>query len=253
MQHSKKVSIIMPCFNSAEYVEESIYSVINQTHKDWELLIIDDGSSDESKDIVKMIQKKEPRIRLLDNRLSKGAAGARNYGLKVCDGRFVCFLDSDDLWKPEKLANQLSFILGNDVAFIYGDYIRFSENVKLGKVRAPSYVNFNKLTYYCPIGCLTVMLDREKIKEIIFPDCAKEDYALWLNILLNIDYAFNSGHCDCLYRVHNQSVSAKKYKELAKQYMVLKRTKKLNEFQSYIRVFVYAVRGLYIRLFEKLI
>lgn len=131
----------MPCFNSAEYIEESIYSVIHQTYKNWELLVIDDGSSDESKEIVKLIQNKEPRVVLLENKLQKGAAGARNYGLEMSKGRFVCFLDSDDLWKPKKLENQLNFILNNNVAFAYGNYVRFSENTKLGKIRVvtPTY------------------------------------------------------------------------------------------------------------------
>ncbi len=240
----------MPCFNSAEYIEESIYSVIHQTYKNWELLVIDDGSSDESKEIVKLIQNKEPRVVLLENKLQKGAAGARNYGLEMSKGRFVCFLDSDDLWKPKKLENQLNFILNNNVAFAYGNYVRFSENTKLGKIRAPSYINFDRLTYYCPVGCLTVMLDRYKLKDITFPNSVKEDYALWLKILLTTDYAFNSGHSDCMYRVHNKSISANKIKELSKQYFVIKKTNKFNLFQCYIRVFAYAVRGLYTRLLE---
>lgn len=94
------------------------------------------------------------------------------------------------------------------------------------------------------------MLDRYKLKDITFPNSVKEDYALWLKILLTTDYAFNSGHSDCMYRVHNKSISANKIKELSKQYFVIKKTNKFNLFQCYIRVFAYAVRGLYTRLLE---
>lgn len=178
------VSIIMPNYNGEKYLKETLDSVLNQTYENWELLFVDDCSTDRSVEIVKSY--KDSRIKLLLNETNSGAATSRNYALREAKGKWIAFLDSDDLWTNDKLEKQVEFMEKNAYSFSYTKYEEIDGNSnKLNKVVfGPLKINKRKMFRYCWVGCLTVMYDREKVGLIqIDSDIAKRnDYAIWLKV-----------------------------------------------------------------------
>lgn len=180
------VSIIMPSYNTARFIKDSIDSVLNQTYRNWELIIIDDCSTDESISIIKNINDK--RIILLENQENSGAAVSRNYGLRKANGKYIAFLDSDDLWLPEKLENQIRFMESNNYVFTYTCYEQISEeNRELGiYCSGPKIITRKKMFRFCYPGCLTVVYDRTAVGDLQIADIKKNnDYAMWLSICKN--------------------------------------------------------------------
>ena len=191
MENLGVVSIVMPMYNCAAYVAKSIESVQAQTYPYWELLVVDDLSTDDSVAIVEEYAKKDNRIRLLQNPKNSGAALSRNYALREATGKWVAFLDSDDLWLPEKLAKQVPFMANNGYHFSYTQYREMDDNgVHTGvMLTGPKKVTKAKLFAYDYIGCLTVMYEREYVGLIQIPDLKKRnDYAMWLKVVK---------HCPC--------------------------------------------------------
>ena len=153
---SDLVSIIMPSYNTAQYIAETIQSVINQTYQNWELIIVDDCSSDDTDIVVGKI--KDPRIKYIKNQRNSGAAVSRNRALRMANGRWVAFLDSDDLWKPEKLEKQIGFMTKKKCYFSYTDYeeIDADGNKTNVFVTGPKVNTKTGLFKYCWPGCMTV-------------------------------------------------------------------------------------------------
>lgn len=177
------VSIIMPAYNTAKYIEQSIQAVLNQTYSNWELLIVDDCSTDSTIEVVQSI--KDSRIHLLHNEKNSGAAVSRNYALREAKGRWIAFLDSDDLWDERKLEKQIAFMEKNDYAFSYTKYDEIDEDGKaLGVVvSGPKRITKHKMFNYCWPGCLTVMYDSSVVGLIQIEDIKKNnDYAMWLKV-----------------------------------------------------------------------
>ncbi|MDC7286907.1 glycosyltransferase [Blautia schinkii] len=194
---SHLVSIIMPSYNTAQYIAETIQWVINQTYQNWELIIVDDCSTDDTDIVVEKI--KDPRIKYIKNERNSGAAVSRNRALRIANGRWVAFLDSDDLWKPEKLEKQIRFMTKKKCYFSYTDYeeIDADGNKTNVIVTGPKVITKTGMFNYCWPGCLTVMYDRKKIGLIQIEDIKKNnDYAMWLKAckkadcyLLNVNLA----------------------------------------------------------------
>lgn len=177
------VSIIMPSYNTAPYIAKSIQSVINQTYQNWELIIVDDCSTDDTDAVVSGIS--DTRIRYLKNEKNSGAAVSRNYALREAKGRWIAFLDSDDLWMPEKLEKQINFMEKNGYAFSYTNYEEVDVNGnKTGvSVTGPKKITKKGMFNYCWPGCLTVMYDRNVVGLIQIRDIKKNnDYAMWLKV-----------------------------------------------------------------------
>lgn len=177
------VSIIMPSYNTGKYIKDAIYSVINQTYQNWELIIIDDCSSDDTIAIIKQIS--DSRIVLLQNKINSGAAVSRNYGLRESKGKWIAFLDSDDLWLEDKLQKQIRFMKENEISFSYTSYTEIDSNSnKTGvSVTGPKRITKTGFFNYCWPGCLTVMYDRDKVGLVQIYDIKKNnDYAMWLQI-----------------------------------------------------------------------
>lgn len=182
---SVEVSIIMPSFNSSRFISESINSVIGQTFKDWELIICDDGSDDDSLEIINSFVNSHSNIYLVSNNHGKGAPGARNACLERSKGRFIAFLDSDDIWLKEKLDRQISFMKENSYSFSYS-YIHVinEEGVFKNTYKAPGRVNSNNMKYSNFIPCLTAVYDSSYIGKVYQPNLKRRnDFALWLKIL----------------------------------------------------------------------
>ena len=183
------VSIIMPSYNTAEYIAESIQSVLSQSYIDWELIVVDDCSTDNTDEVVKPYLSDE-RIIYLKNEMNSGAAVSRNRALREAKGRWIAFLDSDDLWMPEKLEKQISFMEENGYSFSYTNYeeIDVDGNSTGVKVTGPKKVTKTGMFNYCWLGCLTVMYDRNVVGLIQIEDIKKNnDYAMWLKVCKKAD------------------------------------------------------------------
>lgn len=183
------VSIIMPSYNTASFIAESIQSVLAQSYKDWELIIVDDCSPDNTDDVVKPYLSDE-RIRYLKNEKNSGAAVSRNRALREAKGKWIAFLDSDDLWMPEKLQKQVRFMEKNGYHFSYTNYAEIdTEDKRNGiSVTGPKRITKRGMYNYCWPGCLTVMYDAETIGLIQIADIKKNnDYAMWLKVCQKAD------------------------------------------------------------------
>ena len=209
----------MPSYNTAKYIVESIRSVLVQTYENWELLIVDDCSTDNTDEIVKPFLTDE-RIRYFKNEINSGAAISRNKALREAKGKWIAFLDSDDLWLPEKLERQISFMTANDYKFSYTDYEKIDEESESLHVLVggPNNVTKKVMYRYCYIGCLTVMYDSEFMGTIQIKDIKKNnDYAMWLQLC-------KKANCYLLpenlakYRIRKKSISHDKLSKKLKSH-----------------------------------
>lgn len=184
------VSIIMPSYNCGKYVEETVRSVQAQTYKNWEIIFVDDCSTDDTVKRVSEMREKDSRIRLFQNKFNFGAAVSRNNALREAKGRWIAFLDSDDLWEPEKLEKQIHFMEENNYKFSYTCYQEMdSEGALTGvMVSGPEHVKKAGMFAFCWPGCLTVMYDANEIGLLQIEDIKKNnDYAMWLKVCQKAD------------------------------------------------------------------
>lgn len=182
------VSIIMPTYNCGRFIKDSIDSVLAQTYTNWELLIVDDCSTDNTESIVRAY--KDTRIHYFRNEKNKGAALTRNRALREAKGRYIAFLDSDDLWIPEKLERQIAHMKQKGYAFTYHEYIEMDESSNpLGiLVSGKKHVRPFDMYSCCWPGCLTVMYDAQRVGLIQIPDIHKNnDSAMWLQVIRKSD------------------------------------------------------------------
>ena len=183
------VSIIMPSYNTAKFISETIDSVLTQTYTNWELIIVDDCSTDNTDEVVKSFLS-DDRIKYIKNEKNSGAAFSRNRALREAKGKWIAFLDSDDLWLPEKLEKQISFMKKNDYHFSYTNYIEIDENSEANgrRVTGPKKISRHGMYNYCWMGCLTVMYNAETVGLIQIADIKKNnDYAMWLKACKKAD------------------------------------------------------------------
>ena len=207
------VSIITPSYNSEQFISQTIDSVLAQTYENWELIIIDDCSIDNSNKIIEAHMQRSEKIKLILLKNNSGPAIARNKGIEQAKGRYIAFLDSDDLWMPEKLSKQLTFMQKNDIALSFTSYYHMEEESEkiIQYIYALNKVNYSELLKKNIIGCFTVMYDTEKLGKVYMPDIRKrQDYALWLTILKKVPYAYGLDEMLGYYRVRSNSVSSNK-------------------------------------------
>ena len=217
------VSIIMPSYNTGKFIKETINSVLNQTYNNWELIIVDDCSTDDTEEIVNAI--KDNRIKFLKNSTNSGAAISRNKAIKEAKGKWIAFLDSDDLWKKEKIEKQIKFMKENNYDFSYTNYTEIDEegNEKGIKVTGPEKITKIGMYNYCWPGCLTVMYNAEKIGLIQIEDIKKNnDYAMWLKICKKANCYLLDEEL-ALYRKRSGSISNHSYWKLIKWHYKLYR------------------------------
>lgn len=220
------VSIITPCHNAGAYLSHTIESVINQTYSNWEMLIVDDCSTDNSAEIIKQYSLNNPRIRYLKTEKPSGSpALPRNIGIDNSKGEYIAFLDSDDLWYPEKLECQVEYAQKNDYQFVYADYEKmdFDGHQDDRFIRMPQKSTFWDVLETCTIPCLTVMMTREIIGRTRFKDIPKEDFVFWLDILKKGVAARNCGKVLASYRVLKGSRSSNKFAMIKNQWYVLRK------------------------------
>ena len=228
------VSIIMPSYNTADYIAESINSVIAQTYTNWELIIVDDCSTDDTDAVVTEFH--DDRIIYLKNDKNSGAAVSRNRAIMEAKGRWIAFLDSDDLWLPEKLEKQIHFMEENYYHFSYTNYAEInSEGKKTGiLVTGPKKITKAGMFNYCWPGCLTVIYDQNVVGKIQIADIKKNnDYAMWLKVCRKAD-CYLLGECLASYRKGRVgSISTHGYFKLLKwHYLLYREAEKENVVMS---------------------
>lgn len=202
------VSIIMPSYNTGKYIGQSIESVLRQTYTNWELLIVDDCSCDNTDEVVKSYS--DSRIKYFKNDKNSGAAVSRNRALREAKGKWIAFLDSDDIWLPEKLDRQIHFMLTNGYHFSYTNYAEIDTNgAPTGvKVTGPRKITKTGFYNYCWVGCLTVIYDSEVVETIQIADIKKNnDYAMWLKVCKKADCYLLNEELALYRRGRNGSVS----------------------------------------------
>lgn len=234
------VSIIMPSYNTGRFIAKSIKSVLAQTYTNWELIIVDDASTDNTDEVVNRVilsgtKDPDPRIHYLKNAQNSGAAVSRNRALAQANGKWIAFLDSDDLWAPEKLEKQLKFMVENGYAFSYTRYEEIDENGNpTGTlVGGPRRITKTGMFNYCWPGCLTVMYDREIVGEIQIADIRKNnDYAIWLKACRKAD-CYLLPESLASYRKRGGSISNHSYLTLVKwHYKLYREAECLNPINS---------------------
>lgn len=228
------VSIITPSYNCAAYIGETIESILTQTYQHWELLITDDCSSDNSRDVTNEYAAKDPRIKLLSIEKNSGAGVARNNSIKHARGRYIAFCDSDDRWYPEKLEKQLSFMEKTGASLSYTSYDTCDENGNInGVVNCLSKLSYAKILRDNGIGCLTAMYDVEKIGKHYMPSIRKrQDWCLWIEIIKRHGTAYGLQEPLALYRVRSGSISSNKIEMLSYNFNVYHQVLGFNKFIS---------------------
>ena len=239
------VSIITPVYKCEEMVERTIQSVLAQTFADWEMILVDDCSPDNSAAVVLSCAEKDDRIRYHKLEENSGAAVARNTALTLARGQYIAFLDSDDIWLPEKLEKQLKFMKKSGAGFSYTDYayIDRDDNITRRRIRCAEYVDYERLTHGSIIMCSSVMLDLEKVGPFEMPSIRSgQDYATWTMLMRTRGIrAQNVGENLSRYRKHEGSLSANKIRAFRRTWRVNREFEKMSFFTCLRVISVYSV------------
>ncbi len=229
------VSVIMPAYNCADTIAESIESVRVQTYNSWELIIVNDCSIDDTQSIVEEYLSSDPRIHLINHEKNGGSAKARNTAISNASGRFIAFLDSDDLWKPNKLTRQIDYMLRNNFCFTFTSYeILKDKNTKRKVFNVPYSVNYHQYLKNTIIGNLTVVIDKSQIEDFHVVSGDLEDVLTWMYYLRLGISAYGINENLASYRVRATSKSGDKIKNARRYFECLKRQEGIS---SLYRVF----------------
>ncbi|MBS7787528.1 glycosyltransferase family 2 protein [Flavobacterium sp. CYK-55] len=229
------VSIITPSFNSEKFIADTIRSVQSQTYVDWEMIIVDDCSSDATSQIVQQIASTDTRIKFYQLQKNAGAGVARQQAIEMAQGRWIAFLDSDDLWKPEKLQKQIEFMQSRNLPFTFSFYDCIDEAGKaLNKqVRAPQKLKYYQLFFCNFVGNLTGIYDTQFFGKIPISSIRKrQDWMVWLTVLKKIRTAQTVAESLAFYRIRQDSISASKIKLLEHNFNVYRQFHGYNVFVS---------------------
>lgn len=241
----------MPSYNAAKFIAASIQSVIEQTYNNWELLITDDCSKDDTVKIVEQFLEKDNRIKLFSTGKNSGAAVARNISLQNATGKYIAFLDSDDTWISNKLETQIKFMEKKNIAFSFSNYSVMKEDGTLtgNIIHAPKVIGYHGYLRNTIIGCLTVIIDREKTGNFLMPNIkTSEDMALWLDIMKRGYKAWGLQVPLAQYRVVSNSLTSKKWIEAKYVWKVYREIEHINPIYSAICFIGYAINAIIKRL-----
>lgn len=241
------VSVITPNYNGEKFIIDTIKSVKSQTYTNWEMIIVDDNSKDNSISLIENFIKDDLRIKLIKNTSNLGAAVSRNIAIEKAKGRFIAFLDGDDIWKSIKLEEQLKFMMENKYPFTYsyydqitedGDFIRNVTDIALK-------INYNKLLSKNIIGCLTAIYDTTYFGKVYMPLIRKrQDFGLWLELLKKTTYAYCCNLNLADYRIRQNSVSSNKMALIKYHWNLYYKIEDLGFFYSIYLVFLYIVNAI---------
>lgn len=238
------VSVVVPCYNCEKYIEETINSILNQTFSNFEILVVDDLSTDNTECILEKLRKKDKRIKYFKLLKKGGATGARNKALREAKGKYIAFLDGDDLWKPEKLEKQVKFMEDNNIYFSYTDYEYMDEKSKrLNRMRkCPFKMSYLRMLLGDSVGCLTVIYNAEQTGLIQIPNIGKRnDYALWCEVLKKVRKGYKYPEILALYRKSSGSLSSGRKIGLLKYHYYMHRN--INCFNPIVALFFTITNG----------
>lgn len=228
------VTIIIPVYNASKFLNETINSILEQTYTNFELIFVNDCSLDNSADII--LNYSDERFKLINNETNSGAAISRNNGVKAAKGRYICFIDADDLWKKDKLEKQVRFMQEKQCAFSFTGYEFADESgIPNGtKVSIPETITYRQALKNTTIWTSTVMFDTEKIdKELIYmPNVKSEDTACWWNILKHINFAYGLNEVLSYYRRSSGTLSSNKFEAIKRIWNLYRKVEGLNIFYS---------------------
>ncbi len=242
------VSIITPCYNGSKYITETIDSVLNQTYKDWEMIIVDDGSIDNSDIIIKKFVEKDERIKYIYQE-NAGSAAARNNGIRKSKGRYIVLLDADDIWDADFLTEQLTYMKKNNAVCVCSAYRMIDENSQIiSTITIPKeIITEGDMLVRNYVGCLTGMYDSKKYGKIYLREELKsirDDYAFWLDIIKLEGKAYGNRKILASYRVLASSTTGNKRKLIGKQYNFYRHYLKLGRIKTLKNMLIWGIDGM---------
>jgi len=238
----KKISIILPNFNSQKYIKQTIQSILNQSFKLWELIIVDDCSNSETKNILKNY-KKNKKIKIFYLNKNKGAAFCRNFAIKKAQSEYLAFIDSDDVWKKNKLKNQINFMKKNNFLFTYTNYETFGKKIK--KIYNPPKLDYSNFIKNTSIATSTMMIKREEIKNIKFINSKIcEDYYFKCKLLKKVKFAYCLKKILTKYRIRNESLQSSNIRNFYWIWKINKDYNNLNFFENFISLFFISLNSI---------
>lgn len=245
-----KVSIIMPSYNSANFIKKAVDSVLNQSYSEWELIIVDDCSTDDSVTIIEEYSEIDSRIILIKKNVNSGVADTRNLAIKSASGFYLAFLDSDDIWDSEKLKSQVDFMRKNNASISFTQYFRIDSNDTLIKEiqNIPEAVTYKDLLKGNSIAMSTSMIEYKKIDGVFFEKIGHEDYYFWLKILKLGFVAHGLKETLVFYRVHQSSLSSNKFKAIKYTWFIYRNMLKLNILETVYYFFIHEFRAVIKRI-----
>jgi len=241
------IDIIIPVYNSEKYIQNTIMSVLNQTYKYWRLIIVDDGSTDNTRQILYKLYKKyrnKKKIIILKNDVNKGQALSRNLGLKFSTSKFVSFLDSDDFWDKNKLKSQIKFMMSNNYDFTYTDY-KIIKNNKITTIKVPDYFDYKKFIHNSSINTCSIILKKKIIKNIYFKNLRfSEDYFFKCQILKKNINAYRCPGLYAYYLIRDNSLQSNRFSVLISLWIINKNLNKLNFINNIISILAISFNSL---------
>lgn len=236
-------SIVMPAYNARKFIHESINSVLNQTYGGFELIVINDGSTDDTGVVVSGFSSVDSRVKLIDNKVNKGVAASRNDGIAFASGRYICFLDADDLWFPEKLEVQKRyFSQGYD--YLFSSYFKFWPSGRKKQIIPPERTSFKALLKGNYIGNLTGAYDTSSIGKVFQKEIGHEDYFMWLEIAKVAKSGIGIQTPLASYRVHEGSLSANKIRSAMWSWNIYRNELNFGLLRSLLLFSNYAINSL---------
>ena len=241
----EKISIIVPMYNAEKFIGKTIESVLAQTYQNWEMLIMNDVSTDNSLAIVSVYAKKDERIKIVNTEKNVGVVKGRNFLIDLASGKYIAFLDADDYWHNEKLEKQIKFMKEKNASISCTEYTRIKENEeKINDVIIKEEISYNDMLKNNYLGCLTVMYDAEKIGKRYFKELEKnEDYVLWLEIVKDVNTIYGLKENLAYYRVLDNSRSSNKVKTAKVRWEIYRKIEKLSLLKSIYYFLHYAIRA----------
>ncbi len=246
-KEDKLISIVVPVYNAERFLEETVRTVQSQTYQAWELLLVDDCSNDESRNIALRMTEQDARVRLICQETNQGAARARNRGMQEAKGRYLCFLDADDIWEIDKLQQELAFMKEKQAGFVFTGY-EFADEAGcgLGKVvTVPEQITYREALKNTTIFTSTVMLDREIIEDkyICMPEIPSEDTATWWQILKQYGVAYGLNKNLVKYRRSENTLSSNKWVAIQRIWDLYRKQEGFSVIKSMYCMFFWAVRA----------
>ena len=243
---NEKVSIIMPAYNCERFIAEAIQSVQAQTYANWELIIVDDCSTDQTRTIIEKFALEDKRIIFLKNEINSGAAASRNKAVEAASGRYMAFLDGDDVWMPEKLERQLAFMISNNYVFTCTDYLKIDEQSnELDEIVPALNADYRAMLKRCP-GNSTVVYDSEILGKFTVPVMRnREDYVMWLDVIKKAEMLHGLHEILGCHRIGMQSLSSNKFKLVKYHWVIYRNIEGISLIKSLYYTSYWIFRGVF--------